>query len=55
MKIELDVDGERAVVPLTFREKIALRLLLIAFLVAYPAKYRHQVTNLFEGILGDTK
>jgi len=53
VKIELDVDEERAVVPLTLRERIALKLLFIAFLVAYPAKYRHQVTNFFEGILGD--
>lgn len=50
MKIQLDIDEERATRKLTWRERVGVRILLTLFLIIYPCKYPHQVDNMFDDI-----
>lgn len=50
MKIQLDIDEEKSLRKLTWRERIGIRILLTLFLIIYPAKYGHQVDTMFGDI-----
>lgn len=45
MKIDLDVDFERASTQLTAREKMGIKILFLIFALVFPAKYSHQVRD----------
>lgn len=47
MNIQLDMDEEKALKKLTWRERVGIRLLLTVFVMVYPIKYNHQLKELF--------
>lgn len=51
MKLDIEIDNELASRHLTFRTRLAILILLLIFRILYPAKYSHQVNQVFEPIL----
>lgn len=47
MNIQIDVDPEQAQRFLSARERVGLYLLGVMFLIIFPARYSHQMKELF--------
>lgn len=53
--LNIDVDEEKKLTKLTWREQAGIRILLIIFSMIYPAKYTHQTEKLLESIFEGQK
>lgn len=47
---EIDLDIERINAPLSYREKIMIKILFAIFTIVTPAKYKHQVRDLIKNL-----
>ena len=43
MSTQIDLDEEKALRPITLREKAAIYILLVVFRMVYPSKFEHQM------------
>lgn len=55
VKIEFDVDSEKAQRPLTARERVGVYLLLAIFSIIFPIKHSFQAREFFETIMKELK
>jgi hypothetical protein len=55
INLNIDIDEEKKLVKLTWREQAGIRILLIIFGMIYPAKYTHQTEKLLESIFEGQK
>lgn len=53
MEFRIEIDEEKAQQKLTFRERQGIRILIIIFTIIYPAKYSHQLKDIFSEIFKD--
>jgi hypothetical protein len=49
----IELDKTKLNDPLTFRERVAIRILMTVFEIILPVRYSHQVQALTKAILGE--
>lgn len=46
----MDIDEEKAAKPMTRRERLAIRLVMLLVGMVWPAKYEHQIKDYLEKV-----